>query len=84
MDQSQITAKAIQCWLQEKGPKSGKQKISSRELYETFLESDFAYQLLMVPSLKKFTIELSKHLPKTKAASGTMFFCEVKNESINK
>lgn len=81
MDQSQITANAIQCWLQEKGPKSGKRQIPSRELYETFLESDFAHQLLIVPSLKKFTIELSKHLPKTKTASGTMFFCEVQNEN---
>ncbi len=83
MDQSQITANAIQCWLNEKGPKSGKQKVPSRNLYETFLKSDFCRQLLMVPSLKKFTIELSKHLPKTKTAIGTIFFCEVQNESIN-
>lgn len=84
MDQSQIAANAIQCWLQEKGPKSGKQKIPSSSLYEEFLESEFCRQLLMVPTLKKFTIELSKHLPKTKTATGTMFFCEVQHESLNK
>lgn len=81
MDQSQITANAIQDWLQKKGPKSGKQKVLSKSLYESFLTSDLCRQLVMPPTLKKFTIELSKHLPKTKTAKGTIFFCEAHNES---
>ncbi len=84
MDQRQITENAIQDWLESNGPKSGNQEVSSRILYEKFLTSNFCRELLMVPTLKKFTIELSKSLPRVKTASGTVFFCEVLNESVTK
>lgn len=81
MDQNQITSVAISEWLTKIGIRSGHQKFLSKDLWERFLRSESANGLLLKPSLKKFTLDLSGKLPKAKTAKGTIFFCEVKNEN---